>query len=102
MKVSARALENRLDEYLVRVRTGERMVVTVRGELVAEMTPIGGSRRWSEQALARMVERGELTRPRGKGLEDIEPAHARGRPVSDTVLEERGRRIAARACSKAC
>jgi prevent-host-death family protein len=41
MNVSARALKNRFDEYLVRVRAGERVVVTLRGEPVAEVTPIG-------------------------------------------------------------
>ena len=93
MKVSARALKNRFDEYLVRVRAGERVVVTVGGKPVAEMTPIGGGRDARvarEQSLARMVESGELTRPKGKGLEDFEPVRVRGRPVSETPLEDRG------------
>lgn len=90
MKVSARALKNRFDEYLVRVRAGERVVVTVGGEPVAEVTPIGHARRSTEQALARMAESGELTRSNGKGFDDFEPVRVRGRPVSETLLEDRG------------
>ena len=90
MKVSARALKNRFDEYLVRVRAGERVVVTVRGEPVAEVTPIDRGRLATEAALARLAERGELRRPNGKGLEDFEPVDVRGRPVSETLVEDRG------------
>jgi prevent-host-death family protein len=90
MKVSARALKNRFDEYLGRVRAGERVVVTVGGKPVAEVTPIGRGRLAREEALARMVERGELRRPNGNGLEDFEPVRVRGRPVSETILEDRG------------
>jgi prevent-host-death family protein len=90
MNVSARALKNRFDEYLVRVRAGERVVVTLRGEPVAEVTPIGRARRSAEEALARMAKSGELRLPKGKGLEDIEPIRVRGRSVSDTVLADRG------------
>jgi prevent-host-death family protein len=77
MKVSARALKNRFDEYLVRVRAGEHVVVTVRGEPVAEIVPIRCGRRATEQALARMAESGELTRANGKGLQDLEPVRPR-------------------------
>jgi prevent-host-death family protein len=90
MNVSARALKNRFDEYLVRVRAGERVVVTVGGKPVAEVTPIDRGRLSTEQALARMAESGLLTRPKGKGLEDFEPVRVRGRPVSETLLEDRG------------
>ena len=90
MNVSARALKNRFDEYLVRVRAGERVVVTVGGKPVAEVTPIGRGHHAREQALARMVESGELRLPKGNGLEDFEPVRVRGRPVSETLLEDRG------------
>jgi prevent-host-death family protein len=93
MKVSARALKSRFDEYLVRVRAGERVVVTVRGKPVAEVTPVGrarNAREAREEALARMVERGELRLPKGNGLEDFEPVRVRGRPVSETIIEDRG------------
>jgi len=39
--VGVRELKNRLSEYLRRVRLGERVLVTDRGEIVAELLPPG-------------------------------------------------------------
>ncbi len=39
--VGIRELKNRLSEYLRRVRAGETVLVTDRGEVVAEFTPPG-------------------------------------------------------------
>lgn len=39
--VGVRELKNRLSEYLRRVRLGERVLVTDRGEVVAEFLPPG-------------------------------------------------------------
>ncbi|MCC7410555.1 MAG: type II toxin-antitoxin system prevent-host-death family antitoxin, partial [Gammaproteobacteria bacterium] len=39
--VGVRELKNRLSEYLRRVRLGERLLVTDRGEVVAEFVPPG-------------------------------------------------------------
>ena len=39
--VGVRELKNRLSEYLRRVRLGERVLVTDRGEVVAELLPPG-------------------------------------------------------------
>jgi len=89
MTVSVRDLKNRLSEYLRRVRAGERIVVTERGRPVAEVTAIHRNRLSPEQRLRRLADRGEITLPRGRGLEDIEPARVRGRPVSATLLEDR-------------
>jgi antitoxin (DNA-binding transcriptional repressor) of toxin-antitoxin stability system len=41
--VGVRELKNKLSEYLRRVRLGERVLVTDRGEVVAEMLPPGQS-----------------------------------------------------------
>jgi prevent-host-death family protein len=37
--VGVRALKNQLSEYLRQVRSGERLLVTDRGEVIAEITP---------------------------------------------------------------
>lgn len=39
--VGVRELKNRLSEYLRQVRSGETVLVTDRGEVVAELTPPG-------------------------------------------------------------
>jgi prevent-host-death family protein len=39
--VGVRELKNRLSEYLRQVRSGEELLVTDRGEVVAELTPPG-------------------------------------------------------------
>jgi prevent-host-death family protein len=39
--VGVRELKNRLSEYIRRVRAGEGVLVTGRGEVVAELTPPG-------------------------------------------------------------
>jgi len=39
--VGVRELKNRLSEYIRHVRTGETVLVTDRGEVVAELTPPG-------------------------------------------------------------
>lgn len=39
--VGVRELKDRLSEYLRRVRTGEAVLVTDRGEVIAELTPPG-------------------------------------------------------------
>ncbi len=39
--VGVRELKNRLSEYLRKVRAGESVLVTDRGEVVAELTPPG-------------------------------------------------------------
>jgi prevent-host-death family protein len=42
--VGVRELKNRLSEYLRDVRAGERVLVTDRGEVVAELAPPGQGR----------------------------------------------------------
>lgn len=43
ISVGVRELKNRLSEYLRAVRAGERVLVTDRGEVVAELAPPGHS-----------------------------------------------------------
>ena len=87
--VSVRELKSRLSEYLRRVRSGQRIVVTDRGRPVAEFGPVGGARLTAAQRLSAMVEAGEISLPRGKGLRPFRPARVRGDSVSRTLLEER-------------
>jgi prevent-host-death family protein len=61
--VGLRDLKNRLSEYVREVRSGESLLVTDRGEVVAELIPAGpqsdeGS---APSRLAALAKRGELT-----------------------------------------
>jgi prevent-host-death family protein len=92
MVVLVRELKNRLSEYLRRVRAGERVVVALRGRPVAELRPIRHERLTPAERLRRMEEAGEVTRGSGRALREIKPSRVRGRPVAETLLEERGPR----------
>ena len=90
MTVSVRDLKNRLSEYLRRVRAGERLVVTERGRPIAEVYPLSRRRLSAEESRRRLVEAGDLTPGRGRPLGGITPLRVRGRPISETLLEDRG------------
>jgi prevent-host-death family protein len=94
--VGVRDLKNRLSEYLRRVRLGESVLVTDRGEVVAELLPPGqGQDDPSVPAgLKALAKRGLLTL--GAPAEtDLYPALARKqgglrRSVAQMLDEERG------------
>jgi prevent-host-death family protein len=89
MNVSVRELKDRLSEYLRRVQSGERVIVTDRGRMVAELVPLDEARLTPRERLARLVTSGEVTAPRGNGFAPVKPARIRGRPLSSTILEDR-------------
>lgn len=82
--VSVKELKAHLSEYLRRARGGEHIVVTQRGKEVAEIGPLAQTRK----ALRAMQAEGRIQWSGGKpvGLRGI---RARGKPVSETVLEDR-------------
>jgi prevent-host-death family protein len=96
--VGVRDLKNKLSEYLRRVRLGEGVLVTDRGEVVAELLPPGHAHGDPSvpaglQALAR---RGLLTLGAPAGT-DLYPALRRKqgegrRSVAQLLDEERGTR----------
>ena len=96
--VGTRELKTRLGTYLRLVRSGRRLIVTDRGRPVAELrplTPAGGD---LESRLREMEARGEITLPAGpmsswKPLRPFRPIRIRGRPMSETVLEDREDRV---------
>lgn len=61
--VGLRELKNRLSEYVARVRSGEGILVTDRGEVVAELIPPGQGidKRGASSAVVALARRGELT-----------------------------------------
>ena len=89
--VSVRELKDHLSEHLRRVQGGQRIVVTDRGRPIAEITPLRTDSMTLDERLARLDEAGEITLPRGKkkGLGRVRAARVRGRPVAETLLEDR-------------
>ncbi len=61
--VGIRELKNRLSEYVREVRSGEAVLVTDRGEVVAELVPPGpgGNERGVPSALVALARSGRLT-----------------------------------------
>lgn len=61
--VGLRELKNRLSEYVREVRSGEAVLVTDRGEVVAELVPPGQQREERDipATLAALARKGQLT-----------------------------------------
>jgi prevent-host-death family protein len=93
--VGLRELKNRLSEYVSRVKAGASVMVTDRGQPVAELRPVslenrGGLRRLSMEDLVRA---GLLTlgKPNHPKLYPLMTSLGR-RPSSELLDEERGTR----------
>jgi prevent-host-death family protein len=87
--VGVRALKTRLGSYLREVRRGRTIVVTDRGEPVAELRPIALPKSGKDAALDRLVALGGLTRESKARLARFRPIRHRGRLLSDAVVEGR-------------
>jgi prevent-host-death family protein len=85
--VGVRELKNRLSELLRRVVEGERITVTDRGRPVAVLGPPAESR---DAASARqLVREGLASWSGGKPRGTARRIRLRGKPISQTVIEER-------------
>ncbi len=95
--VGVRELKNRLSEYLRQVRSGESLLVTDRGEVVAEFSPPGVRVADSSvpAGLLALARRGLVTlgSPADANLYDRLPRGRRGKMSATQLLgEERGTR----------
>lgn len=97
--VGVRELKNRLSEYLRQARAGENILVTDRGQVVAELSPPGqGSADPSVPAGLQALARRGLVVIGTPGGQDLYPAIPRSRrrkgkrTVADLLREERGDR----------
>ncbi len=82
--VGLRELKTHLSQYVAKARAGKRIVITDRGKEVAELTPLSPERK----AAMKLAKHGKLKWSGGKpwGLSGVS---VRGKPVSETVLEDR-------------
>jgi antitoxin (DNA-binding transcriptional repressor) of toxin-antitoxin stability system len=97
-RVGLRELKARLSFYIRQVRAGRHVLVTHRGEIVAELSPPGEAPHTQGQvpaALASMARRGLITlaassrRPATQPYPDLGGVLKRGR-VAELLEEERG------------
>jgi prevent-host-death family protein len=92
--VGLRELKNRLSEYVREVRSGEIVLVTDRGEVVAELLPAGQRADKSSVAsgLTAFARKGHLTTGASNGqalYPELSPLLKRGRAAA-LLDEERG------------
>jgi len=93
MKVSVRALKDRLSEHLRAVKAGQSILVTSHNKPVAQLSPVpretvGGVQGMLDQGLARWNGK----KPRGAGRHGPVKLRGTGENMADMVLAERGPR----------
>ena len=87
--VGVRELKTRLGSYLREVRRGRTIVVTDRGEPVAELRPIALAKSGRGAELDRLVALGHLTRTSKAALAPFRPIRRKGRRLSEAIVEDR-------------
>jgi prevent-host-death family protein len=90
--VGARELKVRLGTYLSRVREGRTLVVTDRGQPVAELRPIGAKGE-ADAILGKLEAGGAVARPTKKHLPRFRPIESRGESATVAVIEDRADRF---------
>jgi prevent-host-death family protein len=86
--VGARELKTRLGTYLRRVREGRTLVVTDRGEAIAELRPLPPDAS-VPAALLKLSSKRAVTLPVRKSMVPFRPIQSRGRALSEAVVEGR-------------
>ena len=86
--VGARELKTRLGRYLRRVREGRTVLVTDRGEPVAELRPLPPDPSLPA-VLLKLSGKRAVTLPVRKSMAAFRPIRSRGRALSDAILEDR-------------
>ena len=86
--VGARELKTRLGTYLRRVREGRTLVVTDRGEPVAELRPLRSDDSLPS-ALLKLSTRGAVTLPTAEAFTTFRPIRNRGAAISHAVQADR-------------
>lgn len=90
--VGARELKTRLGKYLNRVRRGETVLVTDRGEPVAELRPVQNAANPKDAALRKLAALGVLTLPTRSNTEPFTPIRSSGASASAAIALDRDER----------
>ncbi len=87
--VGARELKTRLGSYLRQVREGKTLIVTDRGEPIAELRPISNQSSGEEATLQKLAALGIVTHRNNGPLTHLRPVTSTGPSVADAVVEDR-------------
>lgn len=90
-KVGVRELKTRLGGYLQQVRQGRTLIITDRGEPVAELKPLAHSDA-EDAGLEQLQALGAVTRVENRPLAAFSPVRGRGAAVSEAILDDRADR----------
>jgi prevent-host-death family protein len=89
MKLGLREANQHFSKAIKAVRAGKEVILTERGQPIAVIKPIKDDYE-SDAALTRMADEGLVTLPTRKGpLPRFEPVPISGRPLSQTIIDDR-------------
>jgi prevent-host-death family protein len=91
MKLGLREANQHFSKAIKAVRAGREVILTDRGQPIAVITPIKAADT-QEAALQAMADEGLITLPTRRGplpASRWKPVKAKGKPVADTVIEDR-------------
>lgn len=93
LHVGSRELKTRLGAYLRQVRAGQTLIVTDRGEPVAELRPLPKKKETEAETWARLVREGKVAPFEDRPLAPFTPIKIKGKPLSETIIEDREDRV---------
>ncbi len=85
-RIGVRELRQNLSVYLRRIKAGETLEVTERGQTVARLTPPPAE---ALSPLQRLIAEGRATAPTGSHKDLPPPPYLPGRPLSEILQEMR-------------
>jgi prevent-host-death family protein len=95
MKLGLREANQHFSKAIKAVRAGKEVVLTERGQPIAVIKPIKAEQELEEDTvLKRMADEGLITLPSRKGpLPRVTPIRINGKPLSQTIVEDRDDRV---------
>lgn len=91
--VGSRELKTRLGAYLQQVQAGVTIVVTDRGQPVAELRPLALEAKGEETRLVELTALGILTRQSDEPLPSFRAVRSIGRSLGEAISEDREERF---------
>ena len=91
--VGSRELKTRLGAYLQQVQAGVTIVVTDRGQPVAELRPLAPAAKGEETRLAELMALGVLTQQSAQPLSPFRGGRSMGRSLTEAISEDREERF---------
>lgn len=89
MKLGLREANQHFSKAIKAVRAGKEVILTERGRPIAVIKPIREEHE-QDAVLKNMADQGLITLPSRKGpLPRFEPIRIKGKPLSETILEDR-------------